>query len=254
MSDDSSRVRILENIINKMRGDDMTLKQCSLVSRSFHSPSRRNLFFSIDLDTTKKVARLHQLLVASPYVGRDIRELAVTLKQDVAKEWFANDTVLADILGMLPSLNMLSWDATACKSWTTLSPQLQTALVALFRQPTLTTIAIRTLNDFPLAFFHAISSLKKLKLSSMSPLPGIRQLVMLPGLEMLGIEWLRGERAEDKLVLPNLQRLAFKDVRQGQSAALAQQAIDTAADTLEHIDWEYNMNRGTQSSRPGILL
>jgi hypothetical protein len=237
---------IVDCIIDQLRGDDTTLKQCSLVSWSFHPPSRRNLFFLINLDTFGKVDQLHHLLSALPKTGRDIRQLAVTMH--VAHEWFMSNTILADIIGMLPGLNMFLWGTWTCPLWHELSSQLRTVLVTLFRSSSLTTVAIRTLNDFPLSVFHTVPAIKRLKLSFMRLQPSDRQLVMLPRLEMLIIQSQYGERAEVKLIVPNLRQLSFTDNNE-QSAALAQQAIDTAAGTLERIRWEYNLNRGTWTSR-----
>jgi hypothetical protein len=237
---------IVDCIIDQLRGDDTTLKQCSLVSRSFRPPSRRNLFFYIDLNTLTKARKLHHLLSASPEIRRDIRQLAITMCR--AMDWFANNTTLPDIIGMLPGLNMFFWGAWPSSLWNDLSSKLHAALVTLFKSPSLISVAIRALNDLPLSVFHAVPAIKRLKLFFIRFQPNDRQLVMLPHLEMLIIQSQRGERGEVKLVVPNLRQLSFDDGDDEQSAALAQQAINTATSTIERIRWEYNLHRGAWTS------
>ena len=258
MSDPSSLVRIpplapeiIECIVDQLRGDDMTLKQSALVSRSFHSPSRKNLFFFIDLDTRRKCCRLGQLLVAHPDIRRGIRQLAITLY--ATHEWFSNNTILAVIFSMLPCLNMLSWETDSCPYWNTLSAQSRTALVTLFQQPSLTTVTITALCDFPLSIFNATHSMKRLDLSKTTLQQEDPQLVILPHLDMLIIRLHHEVLPEIKLSVPNLRQLSFTDYDNPGSAALAQQAIvqqaiDTAADTLERINWGYNLSRGMWTS------
>jgi hypothetical protein len=235
---------ILGSVIDQLRGDNATLKECSLVSRSFHPPSRRNLFFFVDLDTTQKVDRLHRLLSTSPEIGLYIRQLAVTFVGK--KEWLASNTILADIFGMMPGLTALFWGKWRHCLWQELSSELRTALVALFRS-SLTTITIKALDDFPLSILHAVSPLKNLELSYINLLENDSQLVILPYLETL-ILLQREEPIGVELITPNLRQLSFMDYKDEHPSILAQQAINTAAGSLERIQWYYNLDIGIWTS------
>lgn len=70
---------VIDNIIDELRGDNTTLKQCTMVSRSFHLPCRRNIFCIVKLDADIKIIRLHHLLASTPRIAGDIRELEVSV-------------------------------------------------------------------------------------------------------------------------------------------------------------------------------
>jgi hypothetical protein len=237
---------VLGIIIDQLQGDNATLKECSLVSRSFHPPSCRNLFFFVDLDTTHKVDRLHRLLATSPEIGLYIRQLAVTLVGK--REWLASNTILAGIFSMMPGLTALFWGTWRRCLWQELSSELRTALVTLFRS-SLTTITIKVFDDFPLSILHAVSPLKHLELSSIYLLENDSKLVILPHLETLILSHREGERIGVELITPNLRQLSFADAEGKLPSILAQQAINTAAGSLERIQWYYNLDKGIWTSR-----
>jgi hypothetical protein len=252
MSDTSSLVEvhsdrrfsqeIFEIIIDQLRGDNATLIQCALVCQSFYPSSHRNIYFSVDLDTTGKVERLHRVLNAFPNLRQDIQELAITLA--ARQEWFTGNTVLADIFGMLPGLKALLWRTWECTSWNKLSSELRTALVTQFRSTSLTTIAIKAVHDFPLTILNVAPAVKKLELSFIRLLEGDRQLIMLPHLEMLIIQTHFGTATGVKLIIPNLRQLSFTDCDDELCYDLVQKAINAAAGSLQRIRWDYNLRRG----------
>ena len=70
---------VIDNIIDELRGDNTTLKQCTMVSRSFHLPCRGNIFCIVKLDADIEIIRLHHLLASTPRIAGDIRELEVSV-------------------------------------------------------------------------------------------------------------------------------------------------------------------------------
>jgi len=74
---------IVDCIIDELHGDDTSLKNCAMVSRSFHIPSRRSLFSTIYLSSFKEVDQLHELLTSIPQITLDIHTLTVRLSDQV---------------------------------------------------------------------------------------------------------------------------------------------------------------------------
>ena len=243
-----SQPDILENVIDHLRGDDSSLKRCSLVSRSFHPPSHRNLFFFIDLNTTKKIDQLRTLLITSPDIRQYIRQLSVTIRitapldVDIEGQVIAS---LADVCGMLPVLKDLMWKTSLLLSWDAFSSELQSALVNLFRSPTLTTLRIGELEKFPLSVFHNTSSIKKLELLFVVLGDNSREPAVLPHLEVLNIQTCGPTPSGSpryQIVTPNLRCLCFLDYDDLDSSTLAQQAVNSAANSLERIYWTYDLS------------
>ena len=86
--------------------------------------------------------------------------------------------------------------------------------------------SIISLHYLTLAPFNVM---KRLKLFSISLHTGVRRSIKLPLFENVIIQWHHGEHAEDTLYcLSNLRRLSFADCCDGQSAALAQQLVNSA--------------------------
>jgi DNA replication protein DnaD len=148
---------------------------------------------------------------------------------------------------MMPGLTALFWGKWS-HLWQELSSELRTALVKLFRS-SLTTITIQALDNFPLSILHAVSPLKRLKISYTDLLKNDSRLVILPHLETLILLHLFEEPTGIELIVPNLRQLSFTDTQDGHPSNLVQQAINTAAGSLERIQWDYNLNIGMWTSR-----
>jgi hypothetical protein len=164
---------IIDNIIGELTGDSdsETLKRCATVSRSFLHASRRSLFAAIRFHTQGQTERLHELLTSVPEISLYIHELsfAIYMPKGVRdpKAWVRNDKTLAGVLRMLPNLHVLSWGMK--NSWRLkwdddFSNELRSAILDLFRSPSLATVNISNIEYLPLSIFSAFTHVKKLSL------------------------------------------------------------------------------------------
>lgn len=242
---------IIDSIIDELRGDDATLKQCMTVSRAFHLPSRRNLFFVIRLDTCITIRQLHHLLASTPHIASDIRELEITVSwRNGNLSAATSQTTLSDIFGMVPTLKRL-WlgpgKSGPLVGWDDLSLELQSVLVKLFESPSLIT-AICVSDDFPLSILHAAASVKSLRIFDSFPHNNDQKQITLPHLEVLGIMRLyMTAPIVAGLSVPNLRRLLLLEHDDEQDVGLVQRVIDSSAGSLEYIWWDYSLSLSRRS-------
>ena len=245
---------IIDNIINELSSDEATLKQCSTVSRSFQASTRRHLFFFINLYTFQMVDKLHRLLIGTPDIAWNIRKLRMNVyaygatpisgENKEVMEWYANNTTLADILGMLPCLAVFVWETGryVVLSWEHLSSNFRSAIVKLFQRPSLTTVVMKLPDGFPLCSLHH-SPIKRLEISHIGFLDNHQGQLMLPHLEMLKILPGRcGNLGQMQLHVPSLQHISFCDPHDDgpEACALIQMAINTSARSLKRLWWSYD--------------
>jgi hypothetical protein len=242
---------IIDKIIDELSFDKTTLKQCSTVSQSFHVPSCRHLFSFIVLDTVKQVTLFHRLLIRTPDIGRNVREFMLCLSdgwEDVVdgegkEKCFAISNLLADVFALLPCVNSLIWYSAVCH-WDELSSDLRLALLTLFQRPSLAAITILHVDNLPLSVLHVVSPVKRLMLQFVQLHSSDQTQVILPHLEALTINSNVSQPAEVELLVPNLHWLSlWDDGDHLQGVALAQQAINGSARTLQRLWWLYDLER-----------
>ena len=159
-------------------------------------------------------------------------------------EWYANNTTLADILGMLPCLAVFVWETGryVVLSWEHLSSNFRSAIVKLFQRPSLTTVVMKLPDGFPLCSLHH-SPIKRLEISHIGFLDNHQGQLMLPHLEMLKILPGRcGNLGQMQLHVPSLQHISFCDPHDDgpEACALIQMAINTSARSLKRLWWSYD--------------
>jgi hypothetical protein len=242
---------IIDTIIGELTGDSDTLKRCATVSRSFLHPSRRNLFAAIHLRTSGETERLHDLLILVPEILLYIHELRFAINKPKGvhdpEAWVRNDKTLAGVLRILPGLRVLSWGMT--DSWRLkwdddYSNELRSALLDLFRSPSLATVTITNLKYLPLSVFSAFTHVKKLTLDDVelkgtSVLPPF-QLTQLEVL-LLAVE-ISIEDAEfftpTSSSFPNLSFLSTRSQSVGEPL-FNQQIIQSSTRSIERLVWKH---------------
>jgi hypothetical protein len=228
------------------------VRRYSTVSRFFQASIRRHIFFCVDLRIISKAHQLRDLLMSAPDIGRHIRKLNVRVSshwsdRDV-KEWFAsNSDVLSLILEVVPGLTTFHWYGSMGLVWRDMSSALRSSLIRLFQSPSLTTVQIQYL-DFPLSVFHAASSLNTLTFSGTLPCDDDQIPVALPRLEALSI-WTNNKHADVQLLVPKLQRISLHGCDE-RPCALAQQAIDGSAGSLQRLWLRWQCNPLTADAGP----
>jgi len=140
---------------------------------------------------------------------------------DEVLEWLASDTLLADIFNMLPHPKALIWGIwrRVNRNWNDLSPELQ-SVVKSFQCPSLTTIAITSLTDFPLSTLHVVPLVKELYVYSVQLQNDDHKRIVLPHLVVLKIgAQYHSPDPKVQLVAPNLQKHSFDDAERPCSLA-----------------------------------
>lgn len=100
---------LVELVIDHLFDDKATLSTCSLVARSWLSPSQYHLFFSIQYDTrndTETAHNLNKFLMSNPQCAIHIRVLHLCSSQRRFREC-VEPAALSAILSALPSLTSL---------------------------------------------------------------------------------------------------------------------------------------------------
>jgi hypothetical protein len=216
--------------------------------------SRRHLFFSIELYSIQTIVLFHRLLIQTPEIGLNVRIFALRLSDgwdgiinlaerkivDMEK-YVATSNRLADIFPFLPCMKSFIWLNSI--SWDELPSNLRLALATLFQNPSLTTINISYVTDFPLSVLHVVSPVKKLVLQSVRLRSSDQSQVILPHLEVLRIDSGVWHPDEVELLAPNLHHLSILDGPKNQGVTFAQQAINGSTRSLQRIWWDYDLKR-----------
>jgi hypothetical protein len=248
---------IIDNIIDELPDDHLTLKSCATVSHSFLQPSRRNLFSIVHLSRgPKQIKRLHDLLTTVSDISLFIRELNIAVvdieaDKEIDFTWLKEDEILARVLGMVPRLQSLSWRTATyqCLSWEfDLSDKLRAALMDLFQSCNLATARISHLDCFPLSVLGAFTHSKKLSFSdvSFSSRGKSASHSALPQLEVLHLdiivdsEYLNADAecfTPTSSTFPNLCCLSIES-GYGNNAPFPQaQHIIASARSIERVRW-----------------
>jgi hypothetical protein len=236
---------IIDSIIGELTGDSATLKRCATVSRSFLHPSRRHLFTTIRFHTYTQTERLHDLLTSVPEISLYIHELSFTI-YGVYHRRACNKT-LASILRMLPDLRVLSWGmehSGGVLYWDyQFSNELRSALLDVFRSPSLTTVTITDLY-LPLSVLSAFTHVKKLTLDGVE----LKGTSVLPPFQLAQLEVLiiyvriTPEDAEfftpTSSSFPNLSFLSINFDSNG-TALFYKRIIQSSARSIEQLVWNH---------------
>ena len=179
---------IIDNVIAAAGDDTHLLKQCSLVSSSFHLPSRKQLFSTVTIgdDKTKGI---HQLLIQNPDIRTYVRAITVIWDEECIDD--RTSELLLAILRLpfccLESFSIVYEDHRRdlafylnpedhvydlrCDSWDwdRFSSEMKEALSNIILSSTLKTLCLDEITNVPTTLFLQIDHLTTLKLQSLTP-------------------------------------------------------------------------------------
>lgn len=261
MSQPTLPSELIEAIIEEvgMKDDVTTLKQCALVSKDFLYQAQKHLFRTIDLDRRlprkKYYQRFYRLLSASPHIGEYVRELHLGDggEEDFGTDesWITTTKTLPAMLQLLPRVESFSLSFNSdLTSWKNLPGDLRSALSALFRLPSLQSVALEFITRFPPQLLMALGQVRTLSLScvEVDALGAVsvdaeylaRWTMRLENLFLRGtspatIKVIAGALAEAKV--PTLRRLALTPTFEDGFADAASELITRSGEDLKTFEW-----------------
>ncbi|KAF8953992.1 hypothetical protein BDZ97DRAFT_1929115 [Flammula alnicola] len=154
---------LVDHIIDHLHDDPLTLKSCASVCHAWLPTSRLHLFAKICLKATsphngpavpqERCKRLHALLVRSPEIIPNIRELEICEGSPLhhhypdvqsSTTWVTTERTLTALFKMLTHVKRFDFSATSTLYWTLLPPTFQTALCTLLSRPSLTYVLLHS--------------------------------------------------------------------------------------------------------------
>jgi hypothetical protein len=180
---------LIDQIIDHVHDDLLTLRACSLVSHAWLPTSRFHLFAKVSLKATSpqqqpsvlqdRCKRLHAILARAPELIPNIRELEICEGSPLhhpdpdhvqSTTWVTTERTLMALFRMLTHVRRFDFSATWTLHWTLLPPPFQAALCTLLALPTVTYVRLHSW-DFPNfaaldSLLNHCKSLKGLALSS----------------------------------------------------------------------------------------
>ncbi|KAF9031975.1 hypothetical protein BDZ89DRAFT_1131584 [Hymenopellis radicata] len=227
---------LIELIVEHLRGDCLTLRNCALVSRAWTAPSQRALFHDTCLCYHLEVVRLPAHLRLYPHLQRLIQHLQVRhAPRDIGSIWWRNNYMssLVALFPLTPHVTSLDITFDRSQPWDAHDRLFVEAFGAfLCQSECLTTLAVHGLRD-QLDFQKMFSLLNGTKVQRLSlgtmfynPYRPIRvdffdttlSVACLPAVELLQINprnafelssglkfWL----SQHRIMFPNLKHCEF---------------------------------------------
>ena len=179
---------IIDSVIAAVGNDTHLLKQCSLVSSSFHLPSRKQLFCTVTIGNDKTYCQgIHQLFVQNPDIRTYVRAITVIWDEECIDD--RTSELLLAILRLpfccLESFSIVYEDhdgdmvtylnyedyALRCEpwDWDCFSSEMKVALSNIILSSTLKTLCLDEITNVPTTLFLQIDHLTTLKLQSLTP-------------------------------------------------------------------------------------
>jgi len=138
---------LVDNVIDHLHDNPLALKNCARVCHAWLPTSRLHLFAKICLKATsphngpavpqERCKRLHAILVRSPEIIPNIRELEIC-------EGSPHHHHLMALFKILTHVQRFDFSATSTLFWTLLPPTFQTALYTLLSLPSLNYIRLHS--------------------------------------------------------------------------------------------------------------
>lgn len=257
---------IIYAIIDEIRTDTHTLKQCSLVSRSFLSYSHRHLFAAIQLDHPTQCRGLYRVLMQNPSLVSYIRRLVIVanVKPEFrGRDWVTIENTLSTVILMLHNLHAFTLRNTFERpiAWDVLPIDFRSAILDLSTTG-IHTITLHNLANLPIANFSRFLRLKQLQLldihmdhdhsinvnawlaSLLRPKTQPRRITTekqghLESLDIQGSK-VSGRQLVDALMHPKslLGLTKLQDLTLYGNCSFAKDIMCVAAPELEHIVWK----------------
>ncbi|RDB18962.1 hypothetical protein Hypma_014410 [Hypsizygus marmoreus] len=270
---------IVDSIIDQLHDEPVSLKNCSLVSKTFVSRTQKHLYTSIRLVFSLFAKRhaaqgLLDIFINKPGLARHVQNLYIEnylegIWDEQAECCRGTDEILPHFFSCIRSLQLFSLKGRSLsrmypytKFPTNLSPYLASALLQMFRSNKVTEIAIMHINNFPIG--HIAFTCPYLKRLSLESLDLYRPLedAMISGADLPAppvvstkgcLEVLRlgpgcGPAAQElhEYAASSLSRLSLTDLQiiilRGNDVAVrvaAAAIITDSASSLEHFDWDH---------------
>jgi len=152
---------LVDNVIDHLYDDPLALKNCARVCHAWLPTSRLHRFAKICLKATsphngpavpqERCKRLHAILVRSPEIIPNIRELEICEGSphhhhypgvQSSTTWVATERTLTALFKILTHVQRFDFSATSTLFWTLLPPTFQAALYTLLSLPSLNYIRL----------------------------------------------------------------------------------------------------------------
>ncbi|KAF8956300.1 hypothetical protein BDZ97DRAFT_1925610 [Flammula alnicola] len=175
-------VGVIFNILARDDKELISLKGCSLTCKAFLFLCRRHIFASIKINDLYTLVRkrqpsprtnmLRKLLTTAPHIADYIHELHFGVSNDDL-EFFIG---LPEILKRLTSLRalILSHYGAVQLDWKRMTPLLEDALLCLLNLPTLTSLKLRDIKNFPASALIPCTQLRHLALVEVDFLDAVK--------------------------------------------------------------------------------
>ncbi|GLB41425.1 hypothetical protein LshimejAT787_1000250 [Lyophyllum shimeji] len=174
-------IELVNEIIDHLHDDDLTLKACALVCRAWLPASRSRIFHHITLEgkpgvsalkfpiwrgKTRHIRRLYAILSSTPEIVPCVRT-AVIREGMVGREWMVREKTLVPILRMLNNVERFELERAAAMelAWAELPLELKGAVQHLLALPSLREVKLGMLAlDDPKELLRILEGCRNLRL------------------------------------------------------------------------------------------
>lgn len=225
---------VIDEILTHLHDNSSTLKHCSLVSRSFLTPSRRLLFSTVFLKESRHVDKFYLLLQRSPEISNLVSTLQIYIDR------IALPTLPA-VLSHVTRVRHFSIDSHDYFTWGFLESEIRESMHALLVSNTLHSLKLAHAFHLPTAFIRGASTITMLSLEYCDIDEETEPCTMpLPCLETLhlGREVKLGPRSWTLFATPTLRQLSIYSADL-QALEGARHILAAAADSIQDVIWHH---------------
>lgn len=198
---------LLDYIFTFMRDDHPSLRHCAAVNHMFSELVERHLFYQITLSNSENYigrgepspAQISKLLTDKTHLESHVKSLRIVMASFGILRWFTLRSMADEDMGqtllILSHLTDVSLSGlhSGITSWQRFHHIFQTSFARILRLPSMDSVFIHDIEDFPLSLLNNCTSLKSLSLRLVGyptiPSPAIAssetELPMLEYLEIL---------------------------------------------------------------------
>jgi hypothetical protein len=252
---------LLYQILDFIRDDLCSLKQCVLVCRAFLPKCQSHIFsvirFTHPYHARQQCQSFYHLISSNPDITTHVRELHISCDLPSPNEfpvgtsfWAIEEAALPEILRMVHRLEFLSLGSRCLWlpiNWDHFTPELHSALLDRFRAPCLTTLRVCHIMNFPVDQLHTFTHIKNLiylgrSLHRVTLVSPKNSVILPPQLQTLGMsghpeqEFFVEALIRPMSLISHLRRFTVYD---GVGGMLdhAWTVMKAAANTIEHFSW-----------------
>ncbi|KAF9459601.1 hypothetical protein BDZ94DRAFT_1312222 [Collybia nuda] len=249
---------IIDEIVRHLCRDTITLKACSIASRTFFPPSRRALFSRIVLETPRSLLRLNHLLEQSS----EISKLVYTVHIHNYIISLISTPSVSTVLQLPQLRHLIIGNDNNYFDWSYIPPENAGTLETLITSGNLHSLEFICAYHVPTSLIRAASSITSLTLEvsvlyddtniNDPPVPNLTNLEALH----LGFEVVLGLSYWEPFTTPNLHQLSILGTER-QTLKNMQNILIAASSSIQNIIWrEYSFSPyvpHSQSIDLGIL-